>query len=194
MNNPQLDLAVILVSYNTCAMLRACLRSVYAGLAALRAGIDAEVWVVDNASSDGSPEIVRAEYPETHLLALEQNLGFAGGNNAALRQLGFEASTGQQPELVLFLNPDTEVQGSALASMADALFSLEGAGVVGASLVYPDGRFQHSAFHFPTLWQIWFDFFPGPRACWSRRSTAATHGRCTRPGGPLPSIIRWERR
>ena len=160
MNNAHPNLAIIIVSYNTCDMLRACLRSVYAGLAHFPAG--AQVWVVDNASSDGSPDMVRAEFPQARLLALEQNLGFAAGNNTALRELGFGTATGHQPRYVLFLNPDTEVQGNALAQMAGVLHSTQRAGVVGASLVYPDGRFQHSAFRFPTLWQIWFDFFPRP--------------------------------
>ncbi|UCC87232.1 MAG: glycosyltransferase family 2 protein [Anaerolineales bacterium] len=158
MSSSYFDLIVIIVSYNTCDMLRACLASVYAG----RASSDAQVWVVDNASSDGSPDMVRAEFPQTHLLALKRNLGFAGGNNAALRELGFGAASDLRPSLVLFLNPDTEVQEDALVQMANVLRTVEQAGVVGASLVYPEGRFQHSAFRFPTLWQIWFDFFPWP--------------------------------
>ena len=160
MNNAYPNLAIAVVSYNTCGMLRACLRSVYAGLAHFPDS--AQVWVVDNASTDGSPDMVRAEFPEAQLLALEQNLGFAAGNNTALRKLGFGTAVSHQPHSVLFLNPDTEVQGDALAHMADALRNTEQAGVVGASLVYPDGRFQHSAFRFPTLWQIWLDFFPRP--------------------------------
>jgi N-acetylglucosaminyl-diphospho-decaprenol L-rhamnosyltransferase len=158
-----LDLAIIIVSYNTRDMLRACLHSVYAGLS--RTALDGQVWVVDNASSDGSADMVRAEFPQTRLLALDQNLGFAGGNNVALRELGFDTASSPQPpapNLILFLNPDTEVRGDALAQMADFLLTTDRAGVVGASLVYPDGRFQHSAFHFPTLWQIWLDFFPWP--------------------------------
>jgi GT2 family glycosyltransferase len=158
MNSLYLDLAVIIVSYNTCDMLRACLSSVYTGQAIPHA----QVWVVDNASIDGSPDMVRTEFPLANLLALEENLGFAGGNNVALRELGFGATTGLQPELILFLNPDTEVRGDALSQMAEVLHSVEKAGVVGASLVYADGRFQHSAFRFPTLWQIWFDFFSWP--------------------------------
>jgi N-acetylglucosaminyl-diphospho-decaprenol L-rhamnosyltransferase len=154
------NLAIIVVSYNTCDMLRACLRSVYAGLAYFAA--EAQVWVVDNASGDGSPAMVRAEFPQAQLLALEENLGFAAGNNAALRELGFGTAAGQQLGDVLFLNPDTEVQGNALVQMAGELRRREKAGVVGAGLVYPDGRFQHSAFRFPTLLQIWFDFFPRP--------------------------------
>ncbi len=154
------DLAIIVVSYNTRDMLRACLRSLYDGLA--RTNVNGQVWVVDNASSDGSADMVRAEFPQARLLALARNLGFAGGNNAALRELGVGDSASRQPELVLFLNPDTEVQGDALGQLAGALRASGKLGVVGASLIYPDGRFQHSAFHFPTLWQIWFDFVPRP--------------------------------
>jgi GT2 family glycosyltransferase len=160
MNNPHPSLAIIVVSYNTCDMLRICLRSLYAGLANLPA--DAQVWVVDNASADGSRDMVRAEFPQVKLLALEKNLGYAAGNNMALRELGFGTATGYSPRDILFLNPDTEVQGDALAHMASELRKRGKAGVVGAGLVYPDGRFQHSAFRFPTLWQIWFDFFPRP--------------------------------
>lgn len=168
MSDPHFDLAIIIVSYNARDLLHACLRSVYAGLAQTTPNV--QVWVVDNASSDGSPGMVRTEFPGTRLLALDQNLGFAGGNNLALRELGFgpapspQSSLGRKvPSLILFLNPDTEVQGDGLAQLAHVLRTKEKAGVVGASLVYPDGRFQHSAFHFPTLWQIWFDFFPRPR-------------------------------
>jgi hypothetical protein len=160
MQASQPDLAVIVVSYNTCDMLRTCLDSVYAALA--RAHYEGQVWVVDNASSDGSPDMVRDKFPRANLLAMAHNLGFAAGNNAALRRLGFDQTPGAQPDLVLFLNPDTEIQEDALTRMAEAVRDLPGAGVVGASLVYSDGRFQHSAFRFPDLWQIWFDFFPRP--------------------------------
>lgn len=177
-------LAVIIVSYNTCHMLRACLRSVFAGLE--RTAINGEVWVVDNASSDGSPDMVRAEFPQAELLALTQNQGFAGANNAALRELGFPAGSGRRPDSVLFLNPDTEVRGDAIAHMANALHGIPNVGVVGAGLVYADGRFQHSAFHFPTLWQVWFDFFPRP----ARLLESSLNGRYPRvlyqAGQPFP--------
>jgi N-acetylglucosaminyl-diphospho-decaprenol L-rhamnosyltransferase len=160
MNKSQPELAIIIVSYNTQAMLRACLRSVTTSLA--RTDVNAQVWVVDNASSDGSPDMVSAEFPRSNLLVLPENLGFAGGNNAALRETGFAPRRSGHPGRVLFLNPDTELQGDALAQLLHAVDSLPNAGLVGAGLVYPDGRFQHSAFHFPTLWQIWFDLVPRP--------------------------------
>jgi len=173
-------LTVIVVSYNTRSMLGACLRSLRpACVGPTSTTLEVQVWVVDNASSDGSAEMVRAEFPWVHLLALDQNLGFAGGNNAALRELGFDGPSDSRrpaPDFVLFLNPDTEVPGDALTQMADFLCANERAGVVGAGLVYPDGAFQHSAFRFPTLWQIWFDFFPRP----GRLLDSALNGRYPR--------------
>ena len=163
MNSAHPNLAIIIVSYNTSDLLRACLRSVYAALGGLAGGT--QVWVVDNASSDGSPDMVRTDFPETQVLAQKENRGFAAANNVALSELGFMTRAGHQPEHILFLNPDTEVGNDALAQMANVLGGKSRAGVVGASLVYPDGSFQHSAFRFPTLWQIWFDFFPWPARC-----------------------------
>lgn len=69
-------------------MLAACLRSVEADLAASR--LTGQIWVVDNASNDGSVEMLRRDFPQVCLIASEQNLGFAGGNNAALRAMGFD--------------------------------------------------------------------------------------------------------
>lgn len=163
MNSTHPNLAIIIVSYNTSDLLRACLRSVYAALGGLAGGT--QVWVVDNASSDGSPDMVRTDFPETQVLAQKENRGFAAANNLALRELDFTTRAGHQPEHILFLNPDTEVGNDALAQLANVLGGKSRAGVLGASLVYPDGRFQHSAFRFPTLWQIWFDFFPWPARC-----------------------------
>ena len=69
-------------------LLRACLDATYASLARAPE-IDATVWVVDNASADGSAEMVAAEFPQVRLIASRENLGFAGGNNLVLRELGF---------------------------------------------------------------------------------------------------------
>jgi N-acetylglucosaminyl-diphospho-decaprenol L-rhamnosyltransferase len=153
---PPVDLAVIIVSYNTRKLLADCLAS--ALTSASRSGLDAEVWVVDNASADGSPDMVRQRFPEVRLLAHGTNLGFAAGNNLALERMGF----GQRnvPRHVLFLNPDTRVMGEALAELVAFLDAAPRAGAAGARLVHGDGSFQHSAFAFPGLRQIWVDFFP----------------------------------
>ncbi|PWH20977.1 MAG: glycosyltransferase family 2 protein [Ardenticatenia bacterium] len=153
------DLAVIIVSYNTCALLRNCLRALESSSPHRPA-----IWVVDNASQDGSAEMVRAEFPDVHLVEPGHNLGFAAANNRALRQMGFGGETpgAHLPEYVLFLNPDTEVQADAVARMRAFLRDTPRAGVVGPALIYPDGSFQHSAFRFPTLWQVWFDLVQWP--------------------------------
>lgn len=151
-----MDLAVVIVSYNTRDLLAECLGSVAAGLG--RSALDAEVWVVDNRSADASAAMVRERFPSVRLLALKENLGFAAGNNAALRAM--EACGGAGARHTLFLNPDTLVEDDALGVLVRWLDANPGAGAAGARLVYRDGGFQHSAFRFPGLAQILLDFFP----------------------------------
>lgn len=155
----KLMLAVIVVSYNTHRLLRECLTSVFESLE--RSELRGEVWVVDNNSSDGSAEMVRAELPNVHLVANTTNRGFAAANNQALRALGLgDPAALNPPQAVLLLNPDTVVRDDALGQMYSALLDDPGTGITGAGLTYPDGSFQHSAFRFPDLFQVFFDFFP----------------------------------
>jgi hypothetical protein len=151
-----MDLAVITVSYNTRQLLADCLEAVLAGMRL--SGLAGEVWVVDNASSDGSADMVRQRFPAVHLVAHDENLGFAAGNNLALERIGF--GQGVNPRHVLFLNPDTRVVGDALGALVAFLDATPRAGAAGARLVHGDGSFQHSAFRFPGLRQILVDFYP----------------------------------
>jgi hypothetical protein len=151
-----MDLAIITVSYNTRDLLAVCLESALAGLA--RSGINGQVWVVDNASADGSAEMVRRRFPAVHLVAHDDNIGFAAGNNMALQAMGFGSQV--RPRHVLFLNPDTRVVGDALGKLVHFLDQTPSAGAAGARLVHGDGSFQHSAFAFPGLAQIFLDFYP----------------------------------
>ena len=171
-----MDLAIIIVSYNTRDLLADCLQSALQGLEC--SGLAGEVWVVDNASSDGSADMIRQRFPDVRLIAANENLGFAAGNNLALRSMGFSLDTSgepqsdsasedgaaatawQDPRHILFLNPDTRVLGDALGTMIRYLDASPLVGAVGARLVHSDGSFQHSAFAFPGLAQIFFDFFP----------------------------------
>jgi hypothetical protein len=150
------DLAIIIVSYNTRDLLAVCLESVFAGLE--RSRLAGQVCVIDNASADGSAEKVQKGFPAVRLIAHNENLGFAGGNNLALRTVGLDPDTG--PRHVLFLNPDTRVVGDALGTLVRFLDATPTAGAVGARLVHGDGSFQHSAFEFPGLMQVFLDFFP----------------------------------
>ncbi|RME43951.1 MAG: glycosyltransferase family 2 protein [Chloroflexi bacterium] len=153
-------LGIVIVSYHVRELLRGCLESVYADLNR-SPGLQATVVVVDNASTDGSAEMVASEFPWVTLHASRENLGFARGNNLALRSLGFDsAAHTHPPDAVLLLNPDTEVQPGALAVMSDFLAGNPHAGGCGARLNYGDGSFQHSAFRFPGLMQLFLDLFP----------------------------------
>ena len=164
------DLAVIIVSWNTRDLTLDALRTLYADLDTN--GPDTtEVWVIDNASTDGTADAIREQFPRVKLVISEKNLGFAGGNNHALRLMGFAddqaphskgVSTYAPPNAVYLLNSDTLTQMGATRALYEALFGLPNAGVVGAQLAYADGSFQHSAFRFPDLSQLIIELFPTP--------------------------------
>lgn len=160
-------LAVIIVSWNVRDLLADCLRSVQADLS--RSGLAGQIWVVDNASTDGTVEMLRRNFPNARVIASVQNLGFAGGNNAALRAIGFgeagrtpNVPTNSLPEAALLLNPDTIVHPQALESLLNFLRHTPQAAVAGARLLYGDGSFQHSAFGFPGLGQLAIELLPLP--------------------------------
>lgn len=142
-----LDLSIVIVSYNTCALLRACLRSL---LANAPDGPSRELIVVDNGSHDGSRQMVRAEFPDARLIESE-NVGFAAGSNKGIAVA--------RARYVLLLNPDTEVIGDALGALVRFMDAHPRVGLAGARLQNADGSFQHSAFHFPTLAMTFIDFF-----------------------------------
>jgi GT2 family glycosyltransferase len=122
------DVTIIIVSFNTWKELEACLASI----AAWPPSIPHRVTVVDNASSDGSPEAVRRAWPGVRLIASDRNLGFAAANNLGIR----DAST----EFVLLLNSDTVVPAGAIDALVRALESDPGAVAAGPRLVGRDGR------------------------------------------------------
>src|SRR5689334_21215467 len=104
-----MDLSIIIVSWNTRELLDDCLKSVRVNLPS----VSAEVWVVDNASTDGSQGLVRDRYSETHLIANSDNVGFARANNQAIPQA--------QGRYVLLLNSDTVVPEGALVALVEAM-------------------------------------------------------------------------
>jgi len=111
-----LDLAIIIVNYNTRDLLRNCLTSIYHS----QGELGYKVIVVDNASPDGSAAMVRAEFPQTDLIASQINGGFAAANNLGLRRVGFAADGTPgpgTPRYGLLLNPDTVLPVTALADM-----------------------------------------------------------------------------
>lgn len=167
------DLSIIIVSWNVRDLLRACLRTVVRGQeSGVRGhGADAsdlttdpcplttdhrplttELIVVDNASADGSAEMVAAEFPEAKLIANPANRGFTAANNQ-----GLALARGRY---VLFLNPDTEVIGGALAAMVAYMDAHPEVGALGPQLRYGDGSLQSSRRRFPTLAMALFESTP----------------------------------
>jgi hypothetical protein len=135
-----MDLSIIIVNWNSVPYLRSCLASVYRETV----GIDFEVIVIDNASDDGCESFIREEFPQACFIQSGENMGFARANN-----LGFARSHGQ---VLLFLNPDTEVSGNALGEMLFYLRAHPCVGAVGAQLLNSDGTLQTSCVQaFPTL-------------------------------------------
>jgi GT2 family glycosyltransferase len=177
-----LDLAVIIVSWNVRELILEAIRTLRADLAT--SGLTARVYVVDNASADGTAEAIRAErWPDVTLIESPRNVGFGAGNNLALRTLGFEdrpTPNPKGPRAVFLLNPDTRTQPGAIRALYDALFSLPYAGMVGARLEYEDGSLQHSGFRFPGLTQIAFDLFPMPNRLRGRLYESGLNGRYPR--------------
>ncbi len=156
------DLAVVIVSWNNADVIIDALQSLVDDL--LESGLDYEIWLVDSASEDGTVEIVSEGFADVKLIACQENIGFGACNNLALRRMGFADGTRQDklPKAVYLLNPDTITHLGASRLLYDTLMTGADVGMVGARLTFGDGSFQHSAFRFPDLRQIWAEFFPTP--------------------------------
>lgn len=143
---------IVIVNYRTPGLVIDCLRSLQSEL---QGESDWRVVVVENASGDDSAariaEAIRREHwgDWCELLTVERNLGFAGGNNAALRPL---LAAKPPPDYVLLLNPDTYIRPGAVRVLLDFLEGHPEVGIAGSRLEYPDGEPQRSAFRFPTIW------------------------------------------
>ncbi len=134
-----MDLSIVVVNWNTRELLRRCLDS----LPAATEGLSAETIVVDNNSTDGSAAMVRAHYPQVHLVENGENAGFVRATNQ-----GITLSRGRY---VLLLNSDTVAPPGSLARMVAFMEDHPDAGAAGPKLVNPDGSFQASYARFPTL-------------------------------------------
>ena len=134
------ELSIIIINWNSRDFLRDCLKSIEEN----PPPFSYETIVIDNASYDGSAEMVHGEFPKIKYLQGPDNLGFSRGNNAAA-----ESSSGRN---LLFLNPDTKVLGNALDVMRDYLDAHHDVGIVGCRILNSDGSVQTTAVQaFPTL-------------------------------------------
>jgi GT2 family glycosyltransferase len=139
MQTPELDVSVIIVNWNTRDILRDCLRSVYEQTC----DIAFEVIVIDNASSDGSAAMVKAEFPQVILIANQDNRGFAAANNQ-----GMAIAKGRY---LLLLNPDTIVLDHAVQKTMEYADHHPDVGVVGCQVWENDHDIQMTCFPFPSV-------------------------------------------
>lgn len=149
-----MTLSIIIVSYNTKNLLKACLESIGDG------GLEAkklEIFVVDNASTDSSIQMVKKSFPKVELITNSKNLGFSAANNQALKK-----TTG---DYVLLLNSDTEIKPGALKKLVSFMETHPKAGIASAKLLNPDGTIQQSGGFLPRLsnlaaWMFFIDDLP----------------------------------
>ena len=136
-----MDISVIIVNYNVREFLNNALISLFKSLE----GYSSEVFVVDNASDDGSVELVQSKFPQVNLVANPVNVGFAKANNQALAL--------SKGKFLLLLNPDTLVQEDTFEKLIDFFSSNNNAGMIGCKILNPDGSLQLACRRsFPTPW------------------------------------------
>src|SRR5512138_2330859 len=143
-----MDLSVIIVNYNVRQFLESSLLSIQRALQ----GMSGEIFVVDNASEDGSVEMVRRKFPGVRCIENRENIGFSRANNIALAQ-----ATG---DLILLINPDTIVQEDTFRVMKAFFDATPDAGCAGCTILNPDGSFQLPCRRsFPTPWVAFTKIF-----------------------------------
>ncbi|MFN3928808.1 MAG: glycosyltransferase family 2 protein [Thermoflexus sp.] len=140
-----MDVSIIIVSWNVWAWLSQCLASAREGMGDLKG----EIIVVDNASTDGTPDRVQEAFPEVRLLRNPVNRGFSAANNQ-----GMAVARGRY---LFLLNPDTLVLNRAIEALVAFADAHPEAGVVGPQLLNPDGTVQSSRRRFPTFWTALFE-------------------------------------
>jgi hypothetical protein len=139
-----LRLSIVIVNYNTGALLEECLDSIEEKIKGSSTLSDTEIVVVDNASTDGS-EKAAAGRKSVLLVRCENNIGFAAGCN-----LGADTTNGDN---ILFLNPDTRILSTNILGLLDSFEADSRAGAVGCQNILPGGEIQTTAYRFPGLMQ-----------------------------------------
>ena len=136
------DLSIVIVSWNTKKYLEECLTS----LQTIDGNLSVEIIVVDNASTDGSPEMIRTQFPNVKLMETGANLGFAGGNNIGLKEVS--------GKYICLINSDANVPHDCLPKMHSYMEQQPTIGLLGPGMLRPDGRVYRSGMRFPTLWNL----------------------------------------
>lgn len=140
-------LSVIIVTHNSLRTLPACMDS----LLRYAPSGSCDMWVVDNASSDGTVRWFVDTHPGVRHIALQRNIGFGAANNLAI--------AASKTRYSLLLNPDAQVTAGCIDALVNYLEEHPRVAVVGPRIIHPDGSLQRSAYTFPTVAQLFFDNF-----------------------------------
>lgn len=133
-----MDISIVILNYKTKGLTKQCLK----GLELIKPPLNTEIIVVDNASHDGTAELIREEFPQVKFIESPINKGYAGGNNLGLRQaIG---------KYCLILNPDVSIINNSIEILYNFMEKNPTVGLVGPKLINPDGSFQASCRTFPT--------------------------------------------
>jgi len=169
------DLSIILVSWNTRELTRSCIESIHKNAG----GVSCEIVAVDNASRDGTADMIEREFREVALIRNDENAGFAKANNQAIGRC--------RGRHILLLNTDTLVREGAIEKMVRFLDSHPEAGICGARLVDGAGAPSRAYGAFPTLWRLFAQQLP----FWGRlpESLRPVSGKVE--GGGEPFEVEW---
>ena len=135
-----MELSVIIVTWNALEFTRECLKTIDNQ----EIGVPMEVIVVDNASSDGTPQMLREGFPHVRLIESQENRGFAAGNN-----IGIRASEGRY---VYLINSDVSVRPGCFETLYEFMETNPSVGIAGPKMLGKGGETRRSSMRFPTLW------------------------------------------
>ena len=141
------EISVVIVTWNARAYTEECLGSLFSGNLEQRV----EVIVVDNASTDGTPEMIRSAFPKVNLIETGANLGFAKGNNIGIRHAS--------GNYICLINSDVNVPPDCLSKLRQYMEQNPRVGLVGPKMLGPDGTARRSGMRFPSVWNSFLRAF-----------------------------------
>jgi len=147
--NSQIILSIIIVNYNAKELLKNCLKSIFQKMK----DIDFEVWIIDNASSDGSLEMIKKEFPKVKIIANKENLGFARANNQAIKKA--------KSKYIFLLNPDTILLEENFKELIQFVEKHPEAGACGPLVLNKDGTMQRQCKRGLTTFWNSFTYYSG---------------------------------
>lgn len=136
-----MDLSIIILNYKACGLLKECLK----GIKAATPKLNYEIIVVDNASYDGTPAMMKENFPEIKFISSGENIGYSKGNNVGIKQ-----ATGRY---IMIMNPDIVVFEGVFEKLVEFMDNRSDVGIVGPKLLNPDRSLQFSCYRFPDFWE-----------------------------------------